>query len=308
MNKGIFFAISAAILNAFVGVFSLSAFDTGISAGSVAFYKSLLALILLTVLVLITPKQRKAFLKLLPHAPKIALLAFCGIFLLYFFETRAYQYSGVSVVTFTLLGTSTLTTFVASHFLLKTPYSIKSLLSMLLAVSGLIIFHSATATKFSFDFGFIFAVSAGIGYGLFLVLSKKNPSDFHGIAMLWWLLMFGSLFLSSHFIFSPLELPSFHGWLYILLLGGASTIGGFYCTTKALSLASATTVQLFELNEPLFASILAFIFYKQSITAVEMFGGLLILAAIYIASKDKDVSDIDDMKKNQLLQKLNPGV
>jgi drug/metabolite transporter, DME family len=286
--KGAWYALFAAILNAFVGVFSIGAFNAGISAGGVAFYKCVFAFCLLSCWVLFDPKQRKACIKLLPHAHKIALIAFCGIFLLYFFETRAYQYNAISAVAFTVLGTSTIATFVGSQIILKKSHSMLSWLSMLLAMIGLAIFHFSTGTShlnFALDLGFVFAMIAGLGYGLFLVLNKKNPDNFHGIAMLWWLLLFGSLFLLIPYILSGPEIPSLHSWTYIALLGGASTIGGFYCTTKALSLATATTVQLFELNEPLFATLLGLLFYQQWPTLAEMLGGLLILTAIVISSK-----------------------
>ncbi|OGT42249.1 MAG: hypothetical protein A3F42_05175 [Gammaproteobacteria bacterium RIFCSPHIGHO2_12_FULL_37_34] len=287
MNSGVLYALLAAILNAFVGVFSLGAFAAGLSAGGVAFYKCLIAFIALSIWIMFYLDQRQACINLLPHTAKIALIAFCGIFLLYFFETRAYLYNNISVVTFSVLGMSTITTFVASQLILKKRHTLISSLGMLLAIIGLFVFHTTSNSHFDFNAGFVFALIAGCGYGLFLVLNKKNPANFHGLAMLWWLLLFGSLFLFLSCLIFGLEIPSLNSLGYIALLGVASTIGGFYCTTKALSLTSATTVQLFELNEPLFASILALIFYKQWLTSAEVIGALLILSGIFISSKEK---------------------
>ena len=79
-------------------------------------------------------------------------------------------------------------------------------------------------------------------------------------------------------------LPTSQGWLSIICLALGSTIGGFYCTTKALTLVSATTVQLFELTEPLFASFLGLLVFNQSLSITNAIGALFILSAIGITS------------------------
>lgn len=285
MSKGAVFALFAAILNALVGTFSLSAFNTGISAGGVACYKCVIAVCVLSVFVVADTRQRKAWMKLLPHAHKIALIAFFGIFILYYFETRAYLYSSISAVTFTLLGTSTITTFLGSYIILKKNHSILAWVAMLLAMFGITLFQTNISASSGFNIGLIFAALAGSGYGLFLVLNKRNPENFHGVAMLWWLVFFGSIYLVVPYSFVGIELPTKSALMYIGLLGVASTIGGFYFTTKALSLASATTVQLFELSEPLFATALGLVVFHQSVTLHELLGGALILSAIYLSSK-----------------------
>src|SRR5690348_13722202 len=118
MNKGVLYAYIAALLNAFVGVFSLGAFNLGISPTSVAFYKCLIALITLTLWVSTTATLRSACMRLYHHKFQIALISFFGVFLLYFFETSAYTFTNISTVVFTLLGTSTITAFLASAVLL----------------------------------------------------------------------------------------------------------------------------------------------------------------------------------------------
>jgi DME family drug/metabolite transporter len=285
MNKGALCAYIAALLNAFVGVFSLGAFNLGITPTSVAFYKCLIALITLSFWILTNQTLLTACIRLSKHKLQIALISFCGIFLLYFFETNAYSSANISTVVFTLLGTSTITTFLASAILLKKPLSPNEGISLLLALIGLFLFSFNNKGQFQLNVGLIFAMIAGLGYGLFLTLNQKKPASFHGVPMLWWLLLFGTLYLSIPFAFSFSALPNLHATLYIVLLSWISTIGGFYFTTKALSLTKATIVQLVELNEPLFATILGLVIYHQKVTHMELFGGFLILAAIYTSYK-----------------------
>ncbi len=281
MNEGVFYAYIAALLNAFVGVFSLGAFNLGIAPTSVAFYKCLVALITLSLWVFTNASLRTACLRLANHKLQIALISFCGVFLLYFFETHAYLFTNISTVVFTLLGTSTITTFLASAVILKKRLTINEAISLMFALIGLCLLSLNEHGQLQINIGLLLAMIGGFGYGLFLVLIQKNPKNFHGAPMLWWLLLFGTLYLSIPFAFSFDGLPNLHAITYIILLSWFSTIGGFYFTTKALSLAKATMVQLVELNEPLFATILGLVIYHQQVTHMELLGGALILAAIY---------------------------
>ncbi len=68
------------------------------------------------------------------------------------------------------------------------------------------------------------------------------------------LLFIGSLYLSIPLFGANLNLNfSLESLILLLALAFLPTIGGFYCTTRALSLAKSNSVQLIELSEPLFA-------------------------------------------------------
>ncbi|HSH25100.1 MAG TPA: DMT family transporter, partial [Massilibacterium sp.] len=65
------------------------------------------------------------------------------------------------------------------------------------------------------------------------------------------------------------------------------TLGGFYCTTKALNYLDAHKVQFLELTEPVFATIFAFLFLQEYIKGIEIIGAFFILVAIYISENNK---------------------
>ncbi|EED4923270.1 EamA family transporter, partial [Salmonella enterica subsp. arizonae] len=58
------------------------------------------------------------------------------------------------------------------------------------------------------------------------------------------------------------------------------TIGGFWCTTKALTLTSSQSVQLIELSEPVFAIFFSALFLGQIASTIQYTGGGLIFLAI----------------------------
>lgn len=282
MNKGIVYAILAALLNASVGTFTTGAFSTNITAEGIAFYKCLIALCILSVVVLLIPEQRKQWVQLFAHIHKVALMALMGIFILYYFETASYQYTSIGITVFTLQGFSTITTFIGSQIILGIKHSSMEWVSMVLAMIGLVILFLASNTISGFNEGILLAALSGMGYGLFLVLNKKIALPFHGPALLWWLLLFGSIYLFIPFSFHAPTLPTFESWIYIGCLASLGTIGGFYFTIKALQLLHASRVQLYELCEPIFAALLGIVVFSQWLTVADIIGALLIFISIYI--------------------------
>ena len=72
------------------------------------------------------------------------------------------------------------------------------------------------------------------------------------------LMSFGGLFLFIPSLYHGLQLvPSVHVLLALFGLAILPTIGGFLCTTKSLVHLSGDKVQLVELSEPIFSSLLA---------------------------------------------------
>jgi DME family drug/metabolite transporter len=285
VNKGARYALLAAVLNATVGAFSTAAFSTGISSESIAFYKCLIAFGFLSLWMALLPKQWEQCKALLIHAHKIAVLALVGIFVLYYFETAAYQFTSIGTAVFTLQGASTITTFFGSQLILKAKHDSRAWFSMCLAIIGLFILYLSNNHFEGLNTGLGFAAIAGAGYGLFMVFNKKISLPIQGVPLLWWLLLFGSLFLAIPFCFEQHLFPDFQGWIYIACLALLGTIGGFYCTIKALVSMDAPKVQLFELSEPVFAALLGLIFFKQWLSVLDLVGGSFIFAAIFAINR-----------------------
>ncbi|WP_158226654.1 EamA family transporter, partial [Pseudomonas syringae] len=86
-SKGVIFALSAAALNATIGVLSKVLMSNGFTSSSVAVIKTILGCILLSIVL--------RFLKRPTSAAKwsqAAICAFLGIFVLFHFETSAYRH------------------------------------------------------------------------------------------------------------------------------------------------------------------------------------------------------------------------
>lgn len=277
---GILLALSAAILNGTVGILSKDLFSSDLTPSAVSFYKCLIAFITLSIFAIFNGNLRKNIINLTRKIPHIALCSFLGIFVLYFFETTAYNYDTVPFVVFVLLGTSVLTTFLFSSLLLKEKKKIPHYIGLLILIVGLSIMQFNTGISGNLSVGAIWAATAGIGYGMFLVLTKKFSLE-GGLALIWYFMLFGVFYLFVPFYQEGLIAPVTSTIPSLISLAILPTIGGFYCTTKALTYLKANKVQFLELSEPIFATLFAFLFLREVIEGMELLGAFLILIAIY---------------------------
>ena len=104
----------------------------------------------------------------------------------------------------------------------------------------------------------LFALLCGFCYGMFLILAKRLAIP-AGISYTGMLVGFGALYLVPMTSTSVISIFSPDMLIYLLPLAIIPTIFGYYFTTKALTYTSASTVQIFEVTEPIFSAILAFL-------------------------------------------------
>ncbi|UXI03604.1 DMT family transporter [Photobacterium sp. TY1-4] len=275
-------AVLAALFNGTVGLFSVNLFQLGLSSEAVAFYKCLIALMTLGVWAVMTGQLGVLGRYLRQFWPRIAVCAFFGFFVLYYFETAAYQHINVAVVVFCLFGASTIATFLLNAALARRWINKHELVAMLLSLGGLyLVFVETQQLSGQESTGLLLAVVAGLGYACFLVLTKKLGLG-GGLIPVAALLLFGVIYLSIPLALSGWSVPSSDSLFALLMLAILPTIGGFWCTTKSLTLIESQSVQLIELTEPIFALIIGFVFLGQLVTGPQMLGGGLIMAAIVI--------------------------
>ena len=178
--------------------------------------------------------------------------------------------------------------------------------SGILAIAGLAFIFGVNETSNDSVVGIIFAIVAGMGYGIFLTISPRLHIG-SGLLVVNSLLLFGVIYLFLPFVADGLVfINDLNTAMLMVFLALLPTIGGFLCTTKALTLLKSEAVQLIELTEPIFALLFSFVFLGQWITFWQMLGGALVIAAIYMnliishryASPDKPSKQ--DIAKNSL--------
>ncbi len=135
-------------------------------------------------------------------------------------------------------------------------------------------------------YGCLLVMVSALTYALYIVIVNVNR-QIKGIPtskLLFYLLGFGSLLFAALIpLGSPLTLPPSGGaWLNLLALAVIPTVLSLACTTVAIQAIGSTPTAIFGALEPVTAVVLSVALLGQGITAREIIGGALIVAATTI--------------------------
>ncbi|EKG43054.1 EamA family transporter [Pseudomonas syringae] len=280
-SKGVIFALSAAALNATIGVLSKVLMSNGFTSSSVAVIKTILGCILLSIVLLFLKRPTSA-----AKWSQAAICAFLGIFVLFHFETSAYRHYAAAGVVVVLMASASISSIILGRLLLKDAITANATVGAALAISGIaVIFGADLQQGFTLE-GAVLASIAGCGYGAFSVAMKKMGVS-GGLHFTRQLLFFGSLYLlmpatADGFVIGELSSMAIAA---LLALAALPTILGFFCTTKAIEYLKPSQVQALELTEPLFAALLAFVALNEVPRESLYLGAALIIAGLCFSNE-----------------------
>ena len=78
------------------------------------------------------------------------------------------------------------------------------------------------------------------------------------------------------------------GWVLILYVVLIGTIFPYLCVMAGLKNLKASTTSTFGLLEPIFAGIVAWIWFAESWTVIQLIGGVVVIAGIYMADQARN--------------------
>ena len=93
------------------------------------------------------------------------------------------------------------------------------------------------------------------------------------------------LFTTSVPLAGALEGSSTPGWVLILYVVLVGTIFPYLCVMAGLKNLKASTTSAFGLLEPIFAGIVAWFWFAESWNAIQLIGGVVVIAGIYMADQ-----------------------
>jgi drug/metabolite transporter (DMT)-like permease len=279
------FAIVAAVLNGTIGPLTKIGFQFGASHHSIAFLKCLTGFVLLLIICMFQPRQRRDLVLLSTQWRQFALLSLLGIFCLYFFETWALSEASIPLVSF-LTYAAGIFTLVLSSWFLRERFDLTKLFAFGFIIAGVYFILALEARLSGQEHGAVLALLGGLGYALF-IFSSKYLRISSGLPQLVWLFGFGCLYLLIPLLQHGFSMPSWQAWLSILALALLPTIGGFYCTMRAISVGEAGKVQIIETSDPMFATIFAWLVFGETLNKYGILGAACIMVGLLlIASHD----------------------
>ncbi|HOC78398.1 MAG TPA: DMT family transporter [Methanofastidiosum sp.] len=281
---GISYTLFAVLLWSIIGIFVR--WIPEVNSGMIVFYRFLFATIVLLVYGIIFKKSESMKIK----AKDIPYLLVPAILLSFTIYTYTIGLKTTTIAnTVFLQQMAPLYVLVISAFLLKEKASKKTVLSVLVGITGgfIIFYYDLSTMNVSSNFyGNVMSTLSGFGWALYTISIRALGKRYDGLTTTLWMFLFASVIMSPFFIGSEILTP--FSLLMLFLLGFLCTAGAFLLYSIALKHLVATKASVIILAEGVLAGILAYFILGETVTQGTIIGGALILLAIGIISRDKE--------------------
>ena len=184
-----------------------------------------------------------------------------------------------------IISTQTMFLAILGYFYLKEKVSLISLISIILAMTGIFVMVGDSITQGTL-FGNIIALVIPISFSVLVMLVRKN-SNLDLVPAVWYASIFSgiySIIMVESFNFSNHDI--FMGFL----LGVPQLTFGFICITIGSKTTRSVTVGLLMLTETIFAPLWVWLFLKEIPPFSVFIGGLIIIFAIIVKSFERNRS------------------
>lgn len=208
----------------------------------------------------------------------------------------AFVLTKIAVVEF-LHYTMPLWAFLIAVFWLKEKITKWKFFALVLAITGIFLVFDLNSFRNGFDLanlGAILALISAVSYALTINLGRKvkNTSEY---LTSFWMMFVGSFILFFFFIFDN-TLKSWYDFPIFFVYGLATSVIPLILFFYGLRKVEATTSSILMLIEVPLASLWAFLLFKEGLTPLNLFGGILILisAVILLKKQTKNSSKTND--------------
>lgn len=268
--------------------FAVPLYEQGMNPVSVLFFRYVIGLPLLLVLM----KIRGVDVRL--HRNEIIPVAILGVLMalssLTLFESYGYMNSGVAS---TLLFVYPVMVAVLMMFFFHERFRTSTALCLVVMGFGLWFLIRTQGDVSISSYGLTLVMLSAMTYAIYIVMVNVSTTvrNIPTTRLLFYLLTFGSLvyvvILSAG---TPVTLPDeYTGWLNLAALALVPTLISLACTTRAIQLIGSTPTAILGALEPVAAVLLSVSVLGQSLSEREVIGGALIIVATTIVVANEPV-------------------
>ena len=183
-----------------------------------------------------------------------------------------------------IISTQTMFLAIFGYFYLKEKVSLISFISIILAMTGILMMIGDAMTTGTL-FGNLIALIIPISFSALVMIVRKNPK-LDLVPAIWYASIFSIIYSTAMvetFAFSTHDI--FMGFL----LGVPQLSFGFICITIGSRSTRSVTVGLLMLSETLFAPLWVWLFINEIPSKGVLLGGLIIIVALILKSLDRKI-------------------
>ncbi len=279
--KGYLLGAIAAATYGMNPLFAKPLYESGLSMDSVLFYRYVLALPVIALMVRLRGRsfrlQRKAVIPLMVMG---VLLAMSSLTLFY-----SYTYMDAGLAS-TLLFIYPVLVAVIMAVVFKEKISRQTALCIIMALAGIVLLSQGSDGKGLNPIGVAIVMVSSITYAIYLVAVNqwKVLKEMPTVQLTFYALLFSTVVLFGKTGFGTRLDPitQWYEWLLLLCLAILPTVVSFLATTQAIHYIGPTPTAILGSLEPLTAVVIGVLVFHEAFTSRLVLGMLLIITAVTI--------------------------
>lgn len=188
-----------------------------------------------------------------------------------------------------LVNTAPILVLVLAPVFLQEPIMASDLLSVAVTFlgAGLIVGVDTMVLSSEHMLGDLCALGSALCYALYVIVARKLRRNYSAPVIMGWFFGLGAVFLwigGMLYRDAFFTIPSYHSWLFLILLGLLPTGVGHFCYNLSLKYVPAARASTIILLEPVSGTLLAWIFFHEIPPPMSGLGILIALLGIGLAS------------------------
>ena len=284
-GKGFFYIICAGLMWGFVGPFSKLAFQEGVSPLEVAFWRAVLAWVLFGMHAFVTGQVKVKS----KDIPAVIVFGVTGVALFYGSYQLAVEKGGAALAS-VLLYTAPAWVAVISAFVFKETMTRMKIIALGLTLLGVVGVSNGSTGFFAYPMvrlsalAVIFGLLSGFFYSLYYIFGKHFSNRYTSPNLFLYMLPIGALCLFPAVDFAH---KTSTAWIAMACLAAISTYGAYYCYYIGLTYLEPSRAAITATIEPVVATVVAHLWWKESFTVTGYLGSVLILTAVILMVCEK---------------------
>ena len=279
------FVILSGVLWGIISIFLKELYSVGFSALQVMFFRGFISSVFMAIFLFVKDKSLLKF-----KLKDIWLFLGTGVISLTFFSL-CYFYtileSGASVAVI-LLYTSPIFALIMSVLFFKEKITLVKIFALCLTFLGCVLVSGVGSTSGLSAKGFFIGLCAGFGYALYSIFSRLALKKYNSLTVTFYTFLFSAISIIP--FCSIFEIPNLIDTKSILLSSGIALL----CTalpyifyTIGLSGMETGKAAILVTVEPLVATIIGFVIWKEEFSLIKLIGIIAILGSVILLSKDE---------------------
>lgn len=278
--KGYIFGFIAAVTYGMNPLFALPLLRGGMDASAVLFYRYLLAVPMIAVIMFFRHSSFKV------SGKEMLLLVVFGILMgissLTLFESYGYMNAGIAS---TILFVYPLMVAVIMALFFKEKMTVVTISALVLATVGIAMLYKGEGGATLSLVGTMLVMASALSYAFYIVGVKHTPiKNVPTLTVTFYVLLYGMMIFLFNLLFKGgMSVP--HGalqWGSAMGLALFPTAISFLCTTRAIALIGSTPTAILGAMEPVTAVLIGLAVFSESLTARDVSGILMIIVAVML--------------------------